>query len=56
MSATTSCMPLTEPGTASVSPLPMVTEHAEPGGVSWTTRNWSPNDWSTSTTKPSLSA
>ena len=28
-----------EPGVAGVSPVPIVIEHAEPGGVSWTTRN-----------------
>jgi len=30
--------PLTEPGSASVRPTPICTEHAEPGGVSCTTR------------------
>ena len=31
-------MPLTEPGAASVTPVPIAIEHAEPGGVSWTKR------------------
>ena len=48
MSLTTSCMPLTEPGRRS-SPLPIVTEQAEPGGVSCTLRNSSPIRLSTST-------
>jgi len=34
----------------------MVIEHAEPGGVSWTTRKASPALWSTSTMKPAWSA
>ncbi|SLB80975.1 Uncharacterised protein [Mycobacteroides abscessus subsp. abscessus] len=38
MSLTTTCMPTTEPGSASVIPLPMQIEQAEPGGVSWTKR------------------
>ena len=37
-SATTICRPCTEPGAASVSPLPIAIEQAEPGGVSWTKR------------------
>ena len=39
----------------SARPLPMVTEQADPGGVSWTTRNASLGEWSTSTTKPHCS-
>ena len=41
MSATTSCIPTTEPGAASVIPVPIVIEQAEPGGVSWMNRSWS---------------
>jgi hypothetical protein len=36
-------------------PVAMVTEHAEPGGVSWTFRKDSPIRLSTSTLKPSCS-
>jgi hypothetical protein len=32
-----------------------VIEHAEPGGVSWITRNLSPMRWSTSTLNPTFS-
>jgi len=38
MSATTSCTPGTEPGGASVIPLPRTIEQADPGGVSCTKR------------------
>ena len=38
MSETTSCRPSTEPGAAVVTPVPKMIEHAEPGGVSCTTR------------------
>jgi catechol 2,3-dioxygenase-like lactoylglutathione lyase family enzyme len=37
MSSTTSCTPLTEPGAPSGRPMPITTEHAEPGGVICTT-------------------
>ena len=39
MSVTTRCVPAYEPGAASVIPMPIEIEQAEPGGVSWTTRN-----------------
>ena len=39
MSATTRCGAAGEPGAASVIPIPNVSEQADPGGVSWTTRN-----------------
>ena len=39
MSVTTRWRAWYDPGSASVSPVPMVIEHAEPGGVSCTTRN-----------------
>src|SRR5262249_30971443 len=55
MSATTNCRPFTDPGGISERPLPIVTEHAEPGGVNCTTRNCSPARWSTSTLKPTCS-
>src|SRR5207245_2798240 len=45
MSVTTRCVPRYEPGAASVSPVPMVIEQAEPGGVNWTTRNSSLARW-----------
>ena len=38
MSDTTSCRPCAEPGAAEVTPVPKMIEHAEPGGVSCTTR------------------
>ena len=38
MSGTTICRPWTEPGSVSMIPVPMVIEHAEPGGVSCTKR------------------
>ena len=44
------------PGSLFVSPVPIVIEQAEPGGVSWTTRKCSLGAWSTSTVKPILSA
>ena len=43
---TTTCRPLTEPGVISVTPSPIVIEHAEPGGVSWTKRRFSLTRWS----------
>ena len=46
MSATTSWSPSTEPGFASVSPLPMAIEQPDPGGVSWTKRISSLTRWS----------
>ena len=39
MSVTTRWVPREEPGAASVIPIPNVSEQADPGGVSWTTRN-----------------
>ena len=39
MSLTTRCVPRYEPGSAGVIPIPNVSEHADPGGVTWTTRN-----------------
>jgi hypothetical protein len=45
-----------EPGAASVIPVPTEIEHAEPGGVSCTTRkSSSPARWSTSRLKPAFS-
>jgi hypothetical protein len=44
------------PGATFETPTPIVIEQAEPGGVSWTTRNTSLALWSTSTVKPILSA
>jgi hypothetical protein len=38
MSETESWTPCAEPGTAVVSPVPKMTEHADPGGVICTTR------------------
>ncbi len=38
-SSTTSCSPFTEPGSESISPVPMAIEQADPGGVSWTKRS-----------------
>lgn len=56
MSVTTKCIPRYEPGAAVLIPVPKEIEQADPGGVSCTTRKFSPARWSTSTTKPSLSA
>ena len=42
------------PGSLFVSPVPIVIEQAEPGGVSWTTRNCSLGAWSTSTVEADL--
>jgi hypothetical protein len=57
MSATTSCMPWTEPGGGgdSVSPVPMAIEQADPGGVSCTKRIPSLTVWSWSALKPTCS-
>ena len=52
MSATTICMPFTEPGSAGVTPSPMQIEQAEPGGVSCTKRRFSLTRWSWSALKP----
>ncbi len=41
MSATDSWRPLSEPGSISARPVPIVTEQPEPGGVIWTTRKCS---------------
>jgi hypothetical protein len=49
------CMPWTEPGAASVTPLPMAIEQADPGGVSWTKRISSLTARSWSALKPTLS-
>ena len=38
MSETVSIRPSAEPGAAEVTPLPKMTEHSEPGGVTCTTR------------------
>src|SRR3954454_5307855 len=38
MSETMRYSPWAEPGTAVVTFLPKITEHSEPGGVNWTTR------------------
>jgi hypothetical protein len=43
-----------EPGAASVSPLPNVTEHPEPGGVNWTMRMASSGATSSSSLHPRL--
>jgi hypothetical protein len=55
MSETTSCRPRTDPGAASVTPVPTVIEHADPGGVSWTNRSSSLTLWSWSALKPTCS-
>jgi hypothetical protein len=51
-SSTTSWTPLAEPGSPSGRPSPITTEHAEPGGVIWTTRMFSPGLTSWSRLKP----
>ncbi len=38
MSSTTMCTPWLDPGAASVTPLPMMIDAADPGGVKCTTR------------------
>ena len=55
MSGTTSCRPFSDPGGESTKPLPIVIEHAEPGGVSCTTRIMGVAWWSTSTWNPTCS-
>jgi hypothetical protein len=55
MSLTTIWRPVTEPGGASVTPVPRVIEQAEPGGVSWTKRSSSLTLWSWSALKPTCS-
>jgi hypothetical protein len=52
--ATTTCRPLTDPGSASVTPLPIAIEHADPGGVSCTNRMSSLTTWSWSGLKPAF--
>ncbi len=54
MSVTTRCVPRLEPGAASVMPVPMVIELADPGGVICTTRNPSVELVSTSRWKAEL--
>jgi hypothetical protein len=44
---------LTEPGAAAVTPVPKMIEHAEPGGVSCTTRKSEPVARSASSRHPS---
>ena len=44
--------PCTEPTGPWGMPLPMMIEHADPGGVSYTTRNCSLGSWSVSQTNP----
>ena len=46
---------LTDPGAASVTPVPNAIEHAEPGGVSWTNRSSSETRWSWSAWNPTFS-
>ena len=53
MSLTTSCRPPAEPGSAVVMPVPKMTEHGEPGGVSCTTRKFSAPAKSASSRQPS---
>src|SRR5918995_368977 len=55
MSGTTRWRPWTEPGGVSTMPTPMQIEQAEPGGVSWTTRNASPKRSSRAAVKPTWS-
>ena len=43
-----------EPGSSVVTPIPNETEHAECGGVSWTTRKESPTAMSASSRQPRL--
>ena len=43
-----------EPGAAAVTLLPKITEHAEPGGVNWITRQPSPEAKSASSLHPSV--
>jgi hypothetical protein len=45
--------PCTEPGVADVTPVPKMTEHAEPGGASFTTRKSAPAAKSASSRHPS---
>jgi len=42
MSETIRCRPWAEPGAAAMTFLPKMTEHPEPGGVTWITRKSSP--------------
>jgi hypothetical protein len=57
MSETTSWRPLIDPGVMPLPiPLPKVIEHADPGGVSCTTRNVGLKVRSTSTWKPHFSS
>jgi hypothetical protein len=55
MSAVTIWRPLTEPGSASVSPVPKAIEQADPGGVSCTNRSSGDITWSWSAWKPNRS-
>jgi len=55
MSSTTNCRPCAEPGAAEVIPVPKMTEQADPGGVSCTTRKSSPVVKSASSRQPSAS-
>jgi hypothetical protein len=55
MSVTTIWRPVTDPGSASVTPTPRAIEQAEPGGVSWTNRRSSLILWSWSALKPTCS-
>ena len=54
-SATTICRPCTDPGSASVIPVPIEIEHADPGGVSCTNRSSSLTRWSWSAANPTCS-
>ena len=53
MSVTTRCSPSAEPGAVEVTPVPKMTEHGEPGGVSCTTRKSAPAAKSASSGHPS---
>jgi hypothetical protein len=54
MSETMRYSPWAEPGAAAVTFLPKMTEHPEPGGVNWITRQSSPAAKSASSLQPRL--
>jgi hypothetical protein len=56
MSSTTSWMPLSDPGSDGVNPVPMTIEQPDPCGVSWQTRVPGLGSLSWSTSKPIWSA